>query len=277
MCDNCGMRLITRYFVISSTLLLFSLFCRAAEKQPIWQLDLQKYQADQNGDDIVVRFSGNFLVVYPDRKGTRLVFNIATHEPISDAELREISLPPREEEGITKPLHPFPAINIVSRWNHMSIQQVGGVGLRNVEDAEYYLTEPGKDRSLILRLPCDGNPQIVGSGYFLFRFCNGKKAVVDKSGKHLYHIATSDAYATPNAQGDRFVVYDRRESFFHQFEGTDQLRVIVYRSSDGKKLFEKRWHPAKYEGGHDGRVALSDDGLILAMVKSGKLLLFRIR
>lgn len=69
---------------------------------------------------------------------------------------------------------------------------------------------------------------------------------------------------------------DRDESFFHELSGTtDRARVGVFQSSNGKKLLHLAWH-VKGESTREGRVALSDDGLLVAVVRSGEVLVFAL-
>jgi hypothetical protein len=67
-----------------------------------------------------------------------------------------------------------------------------------------------------------------------------------------------------------------RSSLLHQLTGTiDRVRVSVFQTSNGKKLFKLGWH-ARGELTRDGRIALSDDGLLLALVRSGEVLVFPV-
>ena len=50
----------------------------------------------------------------------------------------------------------------------------------------------------------------------------------------------------------------------------------VFHSSDGKKLFEYRWNVTADEGITDGRVALSDDGSLVALVRGHEVFIFAL-
>jgi hypothetical protein len=249
---------------------------RAGAQQALWRIDLHGYELGQQFDDIVVKISGRFLVIYLGRGGSRLVFDINTRERVPEEQLIGVSLPPREERGLTKPRQPSPAVNTVARWKDMAVEQVGGVGMRNTGNAEYFLREPGKDRTSLLRLPCDGNPSFVGNEHILFHACNGKMLVVNKKGARVYEMSLSYPYLLPSGEGDRFVVYDREESFFHQFGGTDRVHIMVFRSADGKKLFERQWRPTQNESTNDGRAALSHDGSLVAVARDAEVLVFQV-
>jgi hypothetical protein len=150
----------------------------------------------------------------------------------------------------------------------MTIVQIGGIGFKKTEPAEFYLQDLGKEKVLIFRARkrCQpGAPRFISDQLILLRPCNDN-VVVDKKGRKVYDMPRlSFYYLTMNRDGTRFAVYERDESFFHQFEGTDRLRVKVFRSSDGTKLFDYRWHLAD-EATNDGRIALSDDGSLLGMI-----------
>src|SRR5437764_1628418 len=84
-------------------------------------------------------------------------------------------------------------------------------------------------------------------------------------------------YLTSDLNGTRFAAYERDASFLHSLEGTtNKLRVKVFHSSDGKKLFEYRWNVTADEVITDGRVALSDDGSLVSLVRGHEVFIFAL-
>lgn len=96
-----------------------------------------------------------------------------------------------------------------------------------------------------------------------------------------------DYYAS-SRDGTRFVIRDNIESGrdvaldIITLNGASQFPfptavVKVHDAMAGKKLFEYTWHMPKDEE-HDssGRVALSDDGSLLALIRNETLLIFRL-
>jgi hypothetical protein len=70
---------------------------------------------------------------------------------------------------------------------------------------------------------------------------------------------------TPDKIGTRFAVFERGRSSWHELaDGSyDKLRLLVYSTEDGKKLFERKWSQAAGEMVTEARIALSDDGSTL--------------
>jgi len=201
--------------------------------------------------------------------------NAPSNEPVAS-----LSLPPWDECPRTEFREPFPAANIVDCRKQMVIEQIGGIGLLGpTEPAQFYVEEPGREKTLIFRAyeKCQpGDPKFISDDLILLRQCHND-VVVNKKGKHIYKLPKlADCYVTPSADGTRFAVYERDASFFSEIEGrTDKLRVRVFRTSDGHKVFDHRWH-AGHEAINDGRVALSDDGLLLAFMEGDEVLVFRL-
>lgn len=69
----------------------------------------------------------------------------------------------------------------------------------------------------------------------------------------------------PNRMGTRFAVFERGRSAWHDLsDGSyNKLRLLVYSTEDGKKLFERKWSQAPGELILGAQVALSDDGSTL--------------
>ena len=253
---------------------------------PAWIVGMRKfgYQSAQWGADTGVKFTGPFLVVYSGSIFSRsmtpkLVFDKDTGQLVPWDLLAGISLPPWDECQRTIVKRPFPYLNAIDCWDSMTIQQVGGIG-RGEErgEAKYYLDEPGKDKVLLFRGRCNTDPHFVGKHHILVRLCNGRRVVVDNGGRKLYDMPKLfDAYIAPNREGTRFIVYERDSSLIGQFtDQTDRKRLKVFRSSDGEKLFEYHWGQIEGDRLNDGRVALSDDGSLAALIRGTELIVFAI-
>ena len=261
-------------------LLCLTPYSCATEQQPAARIDLHPfgYQTELWGDT-AVRFSGLFLLVYADNNYTRtmrlrLAFNTEARQLVSQKDMAGLSLP--DESRLRMQGGPSQA-HIVARWKQMMIEEVVTVASKGPDRREYYLHEPDREKLLLFggRCPSD-SPNFLGDDRILIHLCNHRHIVVDKKGRKIYDLpALSLPYIAPALRGDRFVVYERDTTLFHQFEGTNRLRVKVFRSSDGKKLFEYRWTPSN-ERTNDGRVALSDDGSLVALVQAGEILIFTL-
>jgi hypothetical protein len=115
--------------------------------------------------------------------------------------------------------------------------------------------------------------------------------VVDKSGELKYKLpsfgATIMDYYAVNREGTRFAVRDAIESKGEVLGGLLSLgaehsspfnagRVRVFTAGDGQKLFEYKWGLSKYEHDASRRIALSDDGSLLALLDGFRLLIFQL-
>jgi hypothetical protein len=271
------MRLFTKLLAAVPTLFPFALDCRAADATPIWRVDLRALHSERPTDQITIKFVGSYVVVYSVER-PRLVFDTKAGSLLPQGSLTELLLPPWDECPRTRFREVYPAVNVIDCRKQMTIEQIGGIGPTVTEPAQFYLQEPGKEKVLIFRAKkrCQpGDPRFISDQLILLRPCNDN-VVVDKAGHKVYDMPRlTYYYLTVSRDGTRFAAYERDISFFHQFEGTDRLRVKVFRSFDGEKLFDYRWHPAN-ELTNDGRVALSDDGSRLAILRGEELLIFAL-
>lgn len=263
--------------------LLLMNFGANAEPKPAWSIDLQAlgYAEDNK---LIVGFCGPLLRIHSGTSNTDLVFDTATRQRISNQQgARE--LPACHDSLWKEPLLRERGGHIVARWKQMAIEQVCDVescseppGQPAVRDVKYYLKKPNNRSVLLFHDHClSDSPAFIGDEYILFFSCNSKDVVVNSDGEPVYSLpALAFPYIAVNRGGTRFAVYERDESFFHELEGTtDRVRVKVFQSSNGKKMFEARWH-TKGESTRDGRVALSDNGSLLAVIHSGKVLVFTL-
>jgi len=270
---------------LSGVVLFFLIipFHLSAQK-PVWRVDLRDVGYQFEEADTGLKFYGPFLVVYSGSiySGSMvpvLVFAQDTGQLISQERVQVIHLPRWNECGRTVFKKASPEINIIDCRGQMTLEEIGGIG-RGVQkgDTEYYLQEPGREKVLLFRGHCPtGHPNFVSDEYILVTLCTGKQ-VVDKEGHKVYEMPRlADPYIAPNRDGTRFVVHERDSSFLGQFNDiTDKKRMKVFRSSDGKKLFEYHWGQVEGDGLNDGRVALSDDGSLAALIRGREMLVFAV-
>lgn len=247
----------------------------------MWRIDLHALGYGST-EEARVNFCGPFIVVNPDPAST-LILDMTTKERIPD--YRASKMPFCQDFAHRQPVLRVSDRHIVARWKEMVIEQVCDVescaqppGKPRVRNVTYYLESPGKPKLTLFHLNClPRAPQFVGDSYILVFLCDLKGIVLNTQGERIYEMtALSFPYIALNSAGTRFAVYERDESFWHELEGTTNLvRVKVFQSSTGKKLLELRWR-VNGESTRDGRVALSDEGSLLAIIRSGEVLVFAI-
>lgn len=100
--------------------------------------------------------------------------------------------------------------------------------------------------------------------------CSGSAFIADQNGSRLYRMPKFKYWdIASDKSGSRFAIFERGRSFWHEFgQGTyDELRLIVYRTDGGKRLFERKWSADSGERPDDERIGLSDDGLALYLCR----------
>ncbi len=228
--------------------------------------------------NIVLRFYGDLLVIYSEAGNCVLILDRKSQQMVDDKETRRaISLFLVNPCPLTRFRKRFPEVNVLECWKEMVLEQVGGIGLGDEGPTEYYLRLPGKERVRLFHGNCwPEDPHFVGDDQILVNQCNGKALVLNTKGRKLYSFPRlSMAYIALSDQGTRFAAYERSSSFLHELEGTtNRLKVRVFRSSDGKKIFERKWHRAEGEGTNDGQIALSNDGSRLAIVRGQEVQIY---
>lgn len=252
-------------------------------QQPLWRVDLRDVGYQFAEAETGIKFYGSFLVVYSGSIDSgsmrqRLVFEKENGRLVPQDHLAGISLPLWDECWRALFKKAFPEVNVIGCRNQMKLEQVGGIG-RGAQkgDTTYYLHEPGKERVLLFRGHCNAiDPRFVGDNHILLNLCGNRNVVVDKRGQKLYEMPRLvDPYIATNREGTRFVVYERDSSFLGQFnDTTDKKRMKVFRSSDGKKLLEYRWGLVDGDKLNDGRVALSGDGSLAALIHGREVIVF---
>ena len=286
-----GPRLRSRYLgsmqrqtVLFAWFLLSALLLNA-EPRPVWSVDLGNLGVNAT-EASAVAFSGAFLLVYPNIYHDRppLVFDIGSHQ-LLNGERR-----PTIVDSLPRPHFleygdlPDSSGRVVARRKQMWIEQVCDQpicveppGKPTVRDSKFYLRSPGQEPALIWEVHClPGRPLVLADDRIMVPTCGLAWQVIDNSGRKLYRFSDlSDPYFAVSSQGNRLAVYERTGGFF-RIEGYDHVRVRVFDCSNGKQLFHLRW-PIGNDSIDHGRVALSDDGALVAILRSGQLLVFALR
>jgi len=253
------------------------------DQRPIWRIDLHAL-GYESIEEARVNFCGPFIVVNPD-PASSLIFDTTSKQRMAGDRASKMPLASCQDFAHRQPVSPISDRHIVAHWKNMVIEQVCDVesctqppGKPRVRNVTYYLERPGKPKLTLFHLNCLPRiPQFVGDSYILVFLCDLKGIVFNTQGERIYEMAAlSFPYIAVNSAGTRFAVYERDESFWHELEGTtNRVRVEVYQSSTGKKLLELRWR-VNGESTRDGRVGLSDEGSLLAIIRSGEVLVFAI-
>lgn len=301
--DTCAMVCQVRGLTLSRTMLGIILgygalmlffgaeMSHAKDQKPLWRIDLQALGVERARDEVTIKYSGSHLVVYVGSsyvsgreavwvREPRLVLDSIKGEAVSGEGWSELSLPPWDDCPRTRSGKEAHGLEVVDCRKQMVIERTRGNGTK-FDPSEYYLHEPGKERVLIFRARSrchPDNPKFINDEHILLQSCDRNYLVVNKKGEKIYGMPNlAEPYLTLNSAGTRFAVYERDSSFFHSLEGTtDKLRVRVFRSSDGEMLFDYRWHTRGDDPTYDGRIALSDDGSLLAILQKEEALIFAL-
>lgn len=265
-------------------LLLGPASVRALDQKPLWRINLRAFGYPEPEQAVVI-FCGPFLIIYPDYDRPALVFDIKTHTFVSEEHWPQIPVTLRAAFALSQSTPSDSSRHIVARWKEMVIHEVCDQlsctqppGKPSVRDVKFYLESPGKPNILLWQAHClPGNPLFLAENRILIIDCNLKTIVVDPQGRQIYKLPVlAFPYLTVNRRGTRFAAYERYPTFFHEITGTsNRLRVKVFESANGRKLLEVRWH-LNNDSINDGRVALSDDGALVAIIREGEVLLFAL-
>ncbi len=155
----------------------------------------------------------------------------------------------------------------------------GGTGVNGDRGCVQYARFLGVDR--ISLVGC--YPGILGVSV------GSKSPVVSGLGDKEYKVPVNFIEVPPalNRLGTRFAVYSYYVAGWEwpkailpelddQGYEMRRIKVRVFSSSDGRKVFEYRWIKDKHEGDHGAPIALSDDGSLLVLVKGTEVLFFQI-
>jgi hypothetical protein len=150
---------------------------------------------------------------------------------------------------------------VLSHWEYLSVVRVG---------SQLFLLSAAGQRTQLYtdkKAHCSVAASFLNKSHIYIQTCNKGSFVSDLNGAVLYKMPNfkySDI--VPNKLGTRFAVFERGRSAWHEFgQGTyDKLRLLVYSTADGKRLFQHKWSQAPDEiVGHE-KIELSDDGSTLS-------------
>lgn len=123
----------------------------------------------------------------------------------------------------------------VTKWGDVSasIVNLNQVWIENTKGERRLLYTDKKKN-------CAVSAVFLNSDHLLILSCDGH-FVVNLQATVQYKIPRYEyAYYTANRFGTRFAVYERGRSFWHAIgdESYDKMRVVVYSTEEGKRLFE---------------------------------------
>ena len=233
---------------------------------------------------------------YNYQPARRLVIDSSSGKAAPVEAVADAMLEPNPQDFDWKHEHPKTADGeVVAKWRGMAL-------VRGHNHRDLWLEEPGQEKKLIFSHQYFESAAFVAPDRILIigriqdkpdcSICHVHLRVVDKSGELKYQLPAGlnpglfDYYAL-NRDGTRFAVRDNIESGRDTVADTLTLGqstgfllntgiVKVYEAADGQKVFEYRWRVEKYEHDCFGRVALSDDGSLLAVIQNHDLLVFRL-
>jgi hypothetical protein len=150
---------------------------------------------------------------------------------------------------------------IIAHREDLSVVRVG---------SQLFLLTPAGQRTPLYtdkNTYCSVAASFLNNDHIYLQTCSKGAFVSDLNGAVLYRMHNfkySDI--APNKSGTRFAVFERGRSAWHEFgQGTyDKLRLLVYSTADGKRLFEHKWRQAADEIVGREKIELSDDGSTLS-------------
>lgn len=272
-----------RLRILLALFLFLAPMLNASDPKPLWSVDLRGYGVKET-DASVVTFCGPSLAVYPDLNRPPLMFDVMTHQLLAEGRCPQMPLSVLRVRLQPDFNLPDSSGRVVARWKQLSIIQVCDQpicaqppGKPSVRETRFYLRAPGQTDRFIWHADCLPDLPFFVSPDRIVVFTCAHAAIVDDVGHHVAKLPSFMLpFFTATPGGARFAVYDTDESFWHELEGTaDYFRVKVFRTSDGKELFHVRWHLNSDDINH-GRVALSDDGTLVAILRSAHVLIFAL-
>ena len=120
---------------------------------------------------------------------------------------------------------------------------------------------------------CGVAAAVLNDSHFYIQSCSETPFVADRNGIRLYKMPNFKYWdIVSNTSGTTFAVFERGRSFTHEFgQGTyDRLRLVVYKTESGEKLFEHKWSASSSEAPTSEQIGLSDDGSILYLCRGGE-------
>jgi hypothetical protein len=149
--------------------------------------------------------------------------------------------------------------HVMSRWENTSVIRIDYQLFIQFEDGRRVpLYTPQEPR-------CISKAALLNSSRVFIEGCS-RAFVADLNGGLQYKLQKFRFFdLVPNRMGTRFAVFERGRSAWHELSNGsyDKLRLVVYSTKDGKKLFERKWSESPGELVIGARIALSDDGSTL--------------
>jgi hypothetical protein len=161
----------------------------------------------------------------------------------------------------------------ISSWENLTIVRTNNnrLFLQDSDGVRSFLYEGKKS--------CSPAAAILNKSKIYIESCSGT-FVADTSGRRVYKMQGFKYWdIVPNRLGTRFAVFERGRSAWHEFgQGTyDKLRLLVYETDNGEKLFDHKWAASQTEHPGQERIGLSEDGSTLYLCPaSGPSVEFRI-
>lgn len=145
----------------------------------------------------------------------------------------------------------------LTQWQDFSIVQA---------DKQLFLVAASGQRTHLYtdkKQHCSVAASFLNKDHIYIETCSRGAFVADLSGAVRYRMPSFKYWDIVSSKsGTRFAVFERGRSAWHEFgQGTyDKLRLLVYLTADGKKLFEHRWRQSADEVVEQEKIELSDDG-----------------
>jgi hypothetical protein len=127
--------------------------------------------------------------------------------------------------------------HVISRWEDISVMQI---------DNQLFIQSEKEERTHLYtdkKQHCPPRATLLNRTRVFIEGCT-RTFVADLSGAVQYRFHRFWFYdIAPNSMGTRFAVFERGRSAWHELgQGSyDKLRLLVYSTEDGKKLFERKW------------------------------------
>jgi len=149
--------------------------------------------------------------------------------------------------------------HVMSRWENTSVIQIDYQLVIQFENGRRVHLYTDKKPRCFLRAALLNPSRVFIEG------CS-RTFVADLSGVVQYKLHSFVFFdIVPNRMGTRFAVFERGRSAWHDLaDGSyNKLRLLVYSTEDGRKLYTRKWSQAPDELIIEARISLSDDGSTL--------------
>jgi hypothetical protein len=149
--------------------------------------------------------------------------------------------------------------HVMSRWENISVIQINYQLFMQFENGRrVHLYTDDKAR-------CFLRAALLSPSRVFIEGCS-RTFVADLSGVVQYELHSFVFFdVVPNLMGTRFAVFERGRSTWHDFANGsyNKLRLLVYSTEGGRKLYTRKWSQAPGEQVVEARISLSDDGSTL--------------